>query len=871
MFSKPKMKKDSIGDTPKTSSGTRTGWMPLVCEKEGRYQVRIACQRSSGIRDLYSSAPSATKRRPAWAPATDCEFVSEKTGAESQQFFAFVNMDDEKKSFSSEKLNPFIYSCNPFTQKCTSLIVEKKSKLLGYYIDLTCKSAGFCSQKQGYDDTGFTTDGSLLCLKDLEDAGGSLDELKLFQSLARENAFKFGTTGTAGAGDQNFRLSSLNKRKITDHFNPDPKKKQTKTERVESNFREFIEQENGMEKLLVNSYVNFRHIKLDNLSVSPKLFLPVNDANVREIMDSMEEQFEPASSVLTVCPVDMEAYNSGINFNDQHFYVMCGQHRLLAMKSLSSQGKFEKCCKGLFQGNKVPCYVCKTDSLAVTNHANIRSNDTSSKFKNTASNEDLIFVFAGLVKASVDHTEATDIVKKLCISRRTAPEDISAMMKILEWPEDNLEKLIRVLESFKRFSTLDAMGYGTKSSLKDRKQKKLTKEKFRQLGCCKPEYFAEHYEGVLSNKLSLADLLKESADHNALERTVGMIGNYGGLDDIKNLKQIYPSKFDDETLKRYKGAEPYGKKKNRQGDMLKNYIKSVKEGREVKDPIVLEEIRSVFDVDANKLNNFDVLVYNNPKTWQPDYIKCLIDFAGTCIKDHFAVFIIFSLESQLQQVIKALDFWREDKPEFMVSQILFEKRVGHAQTGSVQENLTFGVLFGKVNLFKGHMVSYQKGPVESELNKVVDKVCAPSAKVAYITGGDSKMIRVHPTPPEIVDKEVTYFASKNGLDRFRKKFLIDVLVESKEQGSYFPNAGTNDDVVRKEAVNDASVAGVRTSQEGTDDEIDIATDRSASADSSEEESTEEDISKLDGDQRLEKQPSTSSKQYKCSPNDADFE
>ena len=60
-------------------------------------------------------------------------------------------------------------------------------------------------------------------------------------------------------------------------------------------------------------------------------------------------------------------------------------------------------------------------------------------------------------------------------------------------------------------------------------------------------------------------------------------------------------------------------------------------------------------------------------------------------------------------------------------------------------------------------------------------------------------------------------------------------------------------------------------QEGTDDEIDIATDRSASADSSEEESTEEDISKLDGDQRLEKQPSTSSKQYKCSPNDADFE
>ena len=118
---------------------------------------------------------------------------------------------------------------------------------------------------------------------------------------------------------------------------------------------------------------------------------------------------------------------------------------------------------------------------------------------------------------------------------------------------------------------------------------------------------------------------------------------------------------------------------------------------------------------------------------------------------------------------------------------------------------------------------------------------------------------------------MTYFASKNDLDRFRKKFLIDVFVGSKEQGSSFPNAGTNHDVAGKDEVIDSSVAGVHTSEEGTDDEIDNATDRSVSEDSNEEDSTEEDVSKLDDDQRLEKQPSTSSKQYKCSPNDAEFE
>ena len=63
-------------------------------------------------------------------------------------------------------------------------------------------------------------------------------------------------------------------------------------------------------------------------------------------------------------------------------------------------------------------------------------------------------------------------------------------------------------------------------------------KKYRLLGCFKPDYFNENYEGVLSNKLSLVGLLKESEDHSDLERTVGMIGNYGGLDDIKNLKKF---------------------------------------------------------------------------------------------------------------------------------------------------------------------------------------------------------------------------------------------------------------------------------------------------------------------------------------------
>ena len=124
------------------------------------------------------------------------------------------------------------------------------------------------------------------------------------------------------------------------------------------------------------------------------------------------------------------------------------------------------------------------------------------------------------------------------------------------------------------------------------------------------------------------------------------------------------------------------------------------------------------------------------------------------------------------------------------------------------------------------------------------------------------MIRVHLTPPEILDKEVTYFSSKNDLDRFRKTFLIYVLVESKEQAISFLTVGANDDVAGKESVNDASINGESISKEGTDDDIENATDGSNTS-----ESPEEGILKLDGDQGLEKQPSTSTKMYKCSPND----
>ena len=246
MLSKPKPPPPIVGDeAPKES---RTGWTQLVCKKGEQKQIRIVCQRSNGHKNLYSSSPAASKNRPNWAPIYDCEISSEQKKGVLQQKFDFVNFENEKKSFRADLLNPFIYSLNPFTQKCSQLVVDNKLDLLGKYYSLTSKSEGYFSHTEDFDGNGFSVNGTGLVEKDIIDAGASLDDLKAFQKLADENAFKFGTNK---GEEKDFKLSTLNKRKITDFFLTESNSKKkaaklTKTERTESNFREEMESENGL-------------------------------------------------------------------------------------------------------------------------------------------------------------------------------------------------------------------------------------------------------------------------------------------------------------------------------------------------------------------------------------------------------------------------------------------------------------------------------------------------------------------------------------------------------------------------------------------------------------------------------------------------
>ena len=98
-------------------------------------------------------------------------------------------------------------------------------------------------------------------------------------------------------------------------------------------YEEECADERGVEKVLSAGIVGKLGIKLSNLSPSPKLALPVNQRKVNNIAQSMLSRFDPAACVLTVC----KASDHSIEPDEQHYHVLHGVHRLLALQKIERE------------------------------------------------------------------------------------------------------------------------------------------------------------------------------------------------------------------------------------------------------------------------------------------------------------------------------------------------------------------------------------------------------------------------------------------------------------------------------------------------------------------------------------------------------
>ena len=292
---------------------------------------------------------------------------------------------------------------------------------------------------------------------------------------------------------------------------------------------------------------------------------------------------------------------------------------------------------------------------------------------------------------------------------------------------------------------------------------------FTKLENCSPEFFSEWHEDVLSIQMSPHDLLnsvKVNLDANT-EKKVVMCA---GVKDIETLKRDFPDKFSKENIQEFVGAEVFGRKRNMQGQRLKNYIKSVQLGKEFNEHVKLEVFENWTEMNIVKLTSFDVLILNLIKS-NMKFVQYWIDsLSQECrVKDYFSIFLMLESQDDLQIILKHLDFWK-DKPDFIIKQVLFRKENTQMGEDRFDENLSFCVLFGKVNIFGGK-ISAMNDVVGKDLIKVVKCVMPPSGKVGYMSKGDGKVVKIHSNKD--ADYQVVYFVTSNEHPKVQERFLLN--------------------------------------------------------------------------------------------------
>ena len=843
--SSPKYRKVSHGPTltPK-SKNSRTGWVPLLVKMNSKIQIKIMVQNSNGKKGPFTSAGPNSKLRPSWDSILGCEYQTEtKPGGVKKSEFLCTSSDNDKHKFRADLIDPFMTSTDPFTQKMSEMVLNNP-KLLGYYISLLSTSKNFFNYSEKYEANGFLKDGNGVTIDLLNEAGGNIEEFEAFILLAEKN---YVVIGNAGCDDAKTRS-----KKITDYYNPKLSvKKMSKQEIVDKNFREEIQSDVGLEKSLVSQYVDFSLVPIDRLQVSPQLFLKINQSRVEELASSMADRFDPSAVVLMVSPENFEEFEE--TGESAVYNVIHGTHRLSALKLLDDKGILSK-LPGLV-GKKIPCYLIKTATASLANYCNIRSNDLSADFKSKASIHELIFVYIGLLKSSKDPDQSLEVIIKICYTRHVPQEDISAIQKISRWKESSLEKLAVVLEKFQKYSTLDASSKRDRAKIRRRETKSMTKTMFRQLGRCEEEYFEENYDKVISNTISLQTLVNQSEKVLLLQKTERNAVLAAGVDNPEELKAKYPSRFDKEVIENFVGAEVYGKKANKQGDLLKSYVKSVKSGTNFDSPVKLNLCENILEISSEVIDSFDslVIIANNvPES----YISYLINHVGSSYpsRESRSIILVLNCEYDLLKVLNCLECWR-DKTDFNVSLCFFEKENGKVSDQKVKENVTFAVIFGKVNVYKGELKTANK-PIETELKKIVDQISPPNAKIAYVSLGNSPVIQLH--NGDDLSRQVTYITNRNVMEKLKKNYLVRVLSkESDSQIQHNSNSRKTSDVDSTNAVDEDGEDSIEDEdgEDSVDDEESSSQDDDDNADTYEE---NEDLDQIN-DHHLEKCASTSSR------------
>ena len=116
---------------------------------------------------------------------------------------------------------------------------------------------------------------------------------------------------------------------------------------------------------------------------------------------------------------------------------------MLALKKLDERGLLENLT--VLSGNKVLCYILRTNSEVQATYGSLRGNDLQAAFVRKAYLHELLYVVEGL-RETCTVEEAVETVMRYGKLLKFGHDDISTVKKLGSWPNEALLNLTNILK-----------------------------------------------------------------------------------------------------------------------------------------------------------------------------------------------------------------------------------------------------------------------------------------------------------------------------------------------------------------------------------------------------------------------------------------
>ena len=199
------------------------------------------------------------------------------------QEFKMINEKSEKAFFNLELLNNLRVEFTTFAQKITEMCAKKQFRLLSLYLTATQHSLDFTHHRELFHSSdGFALTGEGVQLRDIEDLGGSLQDLQKFWKEVLESYNADPDTPKSTKRRSNVESEDSSAEKVS---------RKCRLERKE---QEEINDPEGLEAKYKKSYIGFVKIPLNNVKIHEELLDLIMEKKVMELKEEFKKRYDPA-------------------------------------------------------------------------------------------------------------------------------------------------------------------------------------------------------------------------------------------------------------------------------------------------------------------------------------------------------------------------------------------------------------------------------------------------------------------------------------------------------------------------------------------------------------------------------------------------